>query len=204
MRASGMTSDRMDGAAAALAAGDIDAALAAYRRALDDGTVDGVSGLLGLAVCHGRRRQWVDAENALKSVIGLDPQCGVAYAYLGAVRLEQGKVEAALDDLDQALALAPADTLVRLKRGEGFFRLGRLSEAEAECREAVFLADSNPVIRDYARTLLLGIRRELAGSLSRDIPHPAAGLSRIWQGVRARFDRLDSPVAVDSRQEENV
>lgn len=204
MRARGMTSDRMDGAAAALAAGDIDAALAAYRRALDDGTVDSVTGLLGLTICHGRRRQWVAAENALKSVIGLDPQSGIAYAYLGAVRLEQGKVEAACDDLDRALALAPADTLVRLKRGEAFFRLGRLSEAEAECREAVFLADANPVIRDYARTLLLGIRRELARSLSRDIVAPGAGLSRLWQGVRARFDRLDSPLAVDSTQEGNV
>lgn len=179
--------DPLTRATSALAAGDIDTALAVYQRGLAGDEIDGVIGRLGLAVCHARRREWPAAEAILHAALALDGGCATAWAYLGAVRFERGEITAALDDLDVALALAPADPIVRLKRGEIFLRLGRLHDAASECQQAAALADADPATRDYARALVLGVRRELAGSFSRTTPSPGNGFARLRRGVLARF-----------------
>lgn len=190
--------DPVRGATIALAAGDVDAARTAYRRALDEGTVDVVTGHLGLAICHARRRQWARAATALRDALEHDPECGRAHALFGAVRFEQGDVEPALSELDLAALLAPDDAVVRLKRAEILLRLGRLNEAERECRRAVTLAGADAETRDYARALALGIRRELAGALHRDTPSPALAFSRLSRAVRSLVGRRSRAVPADA------
>lgn len=56
---------------------------------------------------HYRKAQYVEAENAFRKAIELDPQSANAYAYLNAVLLRQDRVDEALRVLQQGLQVQP-------------------------------------------------------------------------------------------------
>jgi len=146
---------------------------------------EALSAMLGLAVCYARRRQWAKAEATLLRVCARAPELACARAYLGAVRFEQGCVEAARADLDAAVALAPNDPIARCKRGEMLFRLGLLQEALVDLQWAASLPAPDAATRDHIRALVMATKKELGSAATRTVASPAAGWRRMrawWRG----------------------
>jgi tetratricopeptide (TPR) repeat protein len=54
---------------------------------------------------------------------------------------KKGKYEESLKEYEDALLLAPADTLLRMNRGSALFNLGRFAEAESSYTAALSLTD---------------------------------------------------------------
>ncbi len=177
-------SDRVTALAAArdaLAAGRTDDAFTLYRLTLERDGSD-LDALLGLAVCHARRREWGEALIPLRELCGRLPEYATARAYLGAARFELGEVDEGRADLDAAVALDSADLVARLKRAEVSLRLGLLPAAEADLRVAARLPAPDDTLRDYTRALLADVRKQGRQSIARAPFSPAAlarGVARL-------------------------
>jgi tetratricopeptide (TPR) repeat protein len=160
----------LDQAQAALEDGNIDAAMEHYRALIEAGGPHKPTALFGLASCHARRKEWGEAETTLNQVLDYAPDFATAYAYRGAVRLELGRMDDAMKDLDRAAEMAPADAIVHVKRAEVFLRLGLLPAAHDEVRLAAKLPAPDLVFRDYTRAMVRGIEKELKSSVTRTTP----------------------------------
>src|SRR5207237_6419657 len=115
---------------------------------------DKTPALLLLAHAYWLRDDLSAAEDWLRQVLVLAPEHAHAHALLGSVLLAQCKVEAARDELDLALHLAPDDVRVRVKRAEYFCQLGCHAESISELEQALRLPAPTANVRAYARDLL--------------------------------------------------
>ncbi|MGZ3598990.1 MAG: tetratricopeptide repeat protein [Ktedonobacterales bacterium] len=172
------------GAALALDEGHIDHALPIYRAIAEHAGIEQAPALLGLSVCHARRRQWEDAEAALTRLLELSPESGAVYAYLGSVRLELGSIDEARDDFSKALELAPGNAIVRLKYAELLLRLGLLDQAQLELQRAAKLTAPDDTTRDYIRSLLLMVRKEMKRAVVRRSASPLEFWQKLTGAVR--------------------
>jgi tetratricopeptide (TPR) repeat protein len=68
------------------------------------------------------------------------------YLNLGSVLLDEGRNEEALPALEEAVKLAPADSLCRLKLGIAYLRLSKLENARTELEEAARLDPENAAV----------------------------------------------------------
>jgi len=80
--------------------------------------------------------------------VSLDPNLALGWAARGAARMETwSRPEAALADMDRALALAPASGTIRIYRGIALARLGRLDDAMREMETAAAFDPMNALTR---------------------------------------------------------
>lgn len=116
----------------------------ASMRALPDST----AGLFQLALAEGGMGRWDSAQIHLQQVLAKDPSMEVRYR-LALVERSQGRCSVAIDQLDQALAVAGSDTsgtapLYRVK-GECAAILHDTTMARIALDRAVELAPKDPV-----------------------------------------------------------
>lgn len=179
----------------ALAEGRTDAAFAIYRALL---VTDGLSttheavqldALLGLGVCHARRKEWEEALIAFSDLCDRAPTFAPAWAFTGATRFELGEIDDALSNLDTAVTCDPESAIARIKRAEVRLSLGLLDAAEEDLRVAARAA-TDESIRTYARDLLMSVLRlkKRAVNLAKTSPGDALrGFIRLARGF-ARHD----------------
>lgn len=185
------TQEALQQARDALAEGRTDAAFALYRSllaadtALPDGAATHLDALLGLGVCHARRREWTEALIPLGELCDRAPTFAPAWAYLGAARFELGEIDDACSNFDTAVACDPEDAVARLKRAEVRLSLGLLEGAEEDLRVATRASAPDEATRQYARDLLMTVMRRKQRSVTRAVASPGdalRGLIRIARG----------------------
>jgi tetratricopeptide (TPR) repeat protein len=182
-------------AAEALEAGEVERALTEYSALTPNRGPEGTPPFrgrgehddefvasIGVGVCYARMRRWDEAVHVLTSVVERYPESGMARAYLGAARFEVGEIEAARDDLDAAVRMAPEEAIVWVKRGEAMLRMGLLREALSDLGRAARLPMPDVATREYVRSLLTQTRRDLGSSVERVIPSPA----QLWRKLTRR------------------
>ncbi|MDQ2785060.1 MAG: tetratricopeptide repeat protein [Chloroflexota bacterium] len=153
--------------AAALArTGHLDQAIAAYDDIIAHEPTDPFA-YVALATLRIATRHGAEAESLLREALALDPECSVAWAYLGALLLERVAIAESEDAFMHALTHGPEEFLVRLKRGEAMLRLGRTFDALVELTHAVMLDAPDKRAAAYARHLLNATRAQAARSAPR-------------------------------------
>ncbi len=164
------TSPSFTQAAKFLDDGHIDQALAVYHSLIAVGGEDKMSALFGVATCYARRKQWEEAEEVLNQVIQHVPSFAEAFAYRGAVRLDLGRVDESIADLDHAVEIDPTSAVSYLKQAEVYLRLGLVPLAHNAVRTAARLTAPDIATRDYIRTFALTIEKEMKRSIPRYVP----------------------------------
>ncbi len=130
--------------------GDDAAARAEVDRLLEIAP-DHPKGLTLLGLLAQRQRRWDEAEAAFTRAIAGDPREPSAFINRATLAVRRGSLEAALADLDRAIALR--------EDRDAYFNRARLHHTQRRWTEA---------IADYRRALALGAERELiAGPLER-------------------------------------
>lgn len=98
---------------------------------------------LQLATQHHRAGRLPEAEGLYRQILAAAPDCIDAWQLLGALALQVGKPEAALELIDKAIALSPADSPnladFYANRGEALRSMGQHSDAVAALQQAIKL-----------------------------------------------------------------
>ena len=87
---------------------------------------------------------YASAETLYRATISRNPACWLAYNNLGALLLERGQLDDAIQNLQSGLRFRPDDGGVHNNLGTAFFRQGRFAEAADQYREAVTLKPDYP------------------------------------------------------------
>ncbi|MFC7736345.1 methyltransferase [Roseomonas sp. GCM10028921] len=118
--------------------GDVQGALALYRRALELVPDEpNATNLVGIAA-----RQLGDIETALvlsARAVAMDPESPIFLAAHGATLAEAGHLDQAVTVLGKAVQKRPGDAVSRRNLGQALCALGRVGEAMPHLREAVAL-----------------------------------------------------------------
>ena len=182
--------------------GDVDAADTAYRKTLELAP-ESVPAWLGLGDLYNDAGQAQAAKAAYDRALQVAPGRADVLGRRGRLLSDAfGQHEAALQDLDRALAAGGDEYVLRLDRGVALGRLGRGSEALAEFGEAIALQPANP--RAYYDRGLTQMRAddiaaaradfEAAASLDPDFADAHVGLASVrliegdYSGARAGFE----------------
>ena len=96
------------------------------------------------------------AEAILRDLIAADPYEPRAWTVLGMTAVRENNNAQALEDFQQATALAPRDPFARVMAGLALHKLGRDQEALEQCRGALVIAPDDP----NAQALIARIARE--------------------------------------------
>ncbi|MBI1788405.1 MAG: tetratricopeptide repeat protein [Acidobacteria bacterium] len=109
--------------------------------------------------------QFFEAEKLLRDLTRSAPRDGESWRLLGSLLYHNGYYGSALQSLDKALALQPANKTVKIQRAVSLMRLARTQEAEAACLE--LLADPSTaknldVLLSYVQVLYESGRLEAA------------------------------------------
>jgi len=124
---------------------DLDAAAAAYRRALlFDAQL--VPALVNLANIHYERDELVEAEALYEKAIRFDPECFEAYFNLGNIQHDLARFGDAVTAYRDALAINPAYPEAHFYLAVTLEKLGRSSEARAHWKEYRTLAPDGEFI----------------------------------------------------------
>ncbi|MDE3097045.1 MAG: hypothetical protein KGK07_13735 [Chloroflexota bacterium] len=159
------TSGPIAEAEALAARGELTAAFAVLQRALAES--DAADTHVALGTLELRRGDAAAMRRHLEQALAIDPGYALAYAYLGGLETDAGRIAAALDLLDRARALAPTDLLVALKRAELWTRLGVLDRAHDELRDALRNDGGAPEHRALAQSMLAAVDRKRQTSFVR-------------------------------------
>jgi len=111
-----------------------------------------------------------EAETLLHAFVAADPDCGEGHFFLGLALRSEGKLDAALKELDTAAGLAPHDFKIPLHQGIVLTMMNRHDDARAAYEKALALSPADADV-----LLSLGSLDEAAG-------HPDSAL--------ARYDRV--------------
>lgn len=131
---------------AALSAGRLDAAEAAFRAVLEAGG-DRPYVHHNLAIVLQRRDRHADALAEFRIVTRLDPQFGPARLLAGTSLLALGQPAAAAEQLEAACRLMPREPAAHLQRADACERVGDAICLADEYRELVALAPTNAEYR---------------------------------------------------------
>jgi Flp pilus assembly protein TadD/SAM-dependent methyltransferase len=85
------------------------------------------------------------AERELEAAISLDPRNAASYSYLGVVRQQAGRLDAAAAAYQAGLAVAPGDPFLAANYGNCLLARGELEQAVDWLRRAIRGAPGNPV-----------------------------------------------------------
>jgi tetratricopeptide (TPR) repeat protein len=122
------------------AAGDLDAALQAFRQASAAGA--GPAAILGAGACLLRLQQWQEAQAAFEAVADQAPLLRArALAGMGLLALKIGQREQAVQWLDRSLEADPTDAYVHYLRGRALRELAQLPQAQEALQAALRLRD---------------------------------------------------------------
>lgn len=169
--------------------GRLDEAEALYREALAlvPERVSVLSNLATVLVLKGRHEE---AQKLAARALEIDPGCAEAHAILAEVRRSQSGPQSALEEIDQALARAPADAELFFHRSALLAELGRFEEALVDSARALQLRPEHSGNRAHHALLraaagqLDTAQAELA-ALLRDDPRPLAA-GEAWAGLLLR------------------
>ncbi len=134
-------------AAAALARGQTDQAIALYTAALQDKTLPNERRAVLLTdrgVAHARLQSPREAIEDFNQAVQLFPEYAAIYNNRGNVLLGIGAVHEAMKDFDRALLLAPGYAAAFSNRAGAQVRLGALDAAIADYNKAIALVPINP------------------------------------------------------------
>jgi predicted Zn-dependent protease len=138
---------------------------------------------------------WASGLEQLERLRASGPWSPVVEAYIGGALLGLNRVSDAKDTLDAAMAQAPNDFYVLLKRGEVYCRLGIYVTAVEALEEASRIAVDDPVGREAVRRLLRFAREKSTGGFVRQTRARTTrfGLKWPWRAVahRGRLARAD-------------
>ena len=188
---------RFNDGVAALAAGRVEVAEAAFRAVLrDGGDRPFVHHNLGIALQRRGRHEAAVAEFHL-AVRG-DPAYGPAHLLAGASLLALGRPTAAIGDLERAVALMPRELPPRLQLADACERAGNVRRLVAEYRAIVALAPDQP---EYGYRLGKAYLRLSQWSFERikAIDPRSARLSQALGGEYLRQGRPDLAVTAYER-----
>lgn len=131
------------------AAGDADAALAAFDRALALRPAH-VGARNGRALALQQLGRVDEAERELEAALAIAPDVATTHSNLGNLLFRRDEVDRARDEYETAVRLDPAHADAHNNLGSAYFRLGDRTRAAAEYREALRL---NPKSADAAHNL---------------------------------------------------
>jgi protein O-GlcNAc transferase len=134
--------ERFSKGVAALEAGRLDEAEAAFRRVLTEG---GARAFVhhNLGIVQQRRGRHADAVRAFQAAIRLDPKFGPARLLAGSSLLALGRVSEALPELRRAVALMPREVAARRQLADALERTGDFPGLADEYRRIVELSPGN-------------------------------------------------------------
>jgi tetratricopeptide (TPR) repeat protein len=95
--------------------------------------------LMQLGDLYYRNGRMREAKDILEGLRLLDPENPYAYAILGSIYQQEMNYEDAIDSYSKALELQNNDIYTLTNRGECYLNLGKLEEAAADWRAAMFL-----------------------------------------------------------------
>ena len=113
-----------------------------YRRVQE--RISQTNSLFESAVQRAKARELDRAENLLKETLRLAPQYAPALRVLGAVLLNRGNTQRALEMLQRALASNPLDPETYFDMATAYFRSGKLGEALNMAGRALILEEEDP------------------------------------------------------------
>jgi len=87
-----------------------------------------------------RNRDWRDSETLWAKTVETAPRCARARFNLGVIRAGQGRLDAALVHLREAVAIQPTHVVARFKTAQVLGRIGRVADARAELEETLRIA----------------------------------------------------------------
>jgi tetratricopeptide (TPR) repeat protein len=125
------------------AAGDLAAAEALYRKALELDAAH-VDALRNLALLLTDRERFDDAENLLRRCLELDPHASAAHFALGSVLARQQHVEAAAEAFRAAHDADPSNAYALVNLGAMLVQLGRRERAMEALEAALRIDPRNP------------------------------------------------------------
>ena len=123
---------------------------------------------------------WENGLQHLEQVRASAPWSPVVEAYIGGALLGLNRVTDAKDTLDAALARAPNDFYVLLKRGEVYCRLGIYLTAVEALERASRMPVDDPVGREAVRRLLRFAREKNNGGFVRQLRARSTGFAVKW------------------------
>ncbi len=144
--------------------GEIDAAIAAYRKALSiDPDYPDAHFNLGVALLRAQRIP--EAEAAFRETLRLSPSDPGAHANLAGILAGRGDLEAAAGEYRAALKVAPQDARSRARLANLLRRLGDLKAAAAEAQAAVQQAPNLPAAHEALAHVFLA-RGDMASAVT--------------------------------------
>jgi predicted Zn-dependent protease len=123
---------------------------------------------------------WENGLAQLEQVRASAPWSPVVEAYIGGAQLGLNRVSQAKDTLDAAVAQAPDDFYVLLKRGEVYCRLGIYLTAVEALERASRISVDDPVGREAVRRLLRFAREKSSGGFVRQVRARGIGFTFKW------------------------
>lgn len=159
-------------------AGDYASAAGLYDRVLSIDPSSAVARIATGTLCAWRGEA-AEALAHAQAVLASHPDSAPALCLRAASRMLSGEVPLALEDLDRATALDPADPVAAVWRGEALLRLGRRDEALSESRRGGERSDD--VSNHVAAQLLISLAQLRGGDfpgLPEYVLRPA--LSTLW------------------------
>ena len=123
---------------------------------------------------------WENGLQNLEQVRVSAPWSPVVEAYIGGALVGLNRVSDAKDTLDAAIALAPNDFYLLLKRGEVYCRLGIYQTAIDALERASHIAVDEPVGREAVRRLLRFARDKNIGGFVRQPRAHTTGFTFKW------------------------
>lgn len=122
-------------------------------RAISEAEADAYKG--GFATIRGR---FQDADSTLEQAIKIDPNCALAYEYLGLDRFFEGRRDEAIDSLSKSISFDPENSFTRFLRAQFSLASGltESSRSEDDLRQAIALspnfASPYPLLAVYIAT----------------------------------------------------
>ena len=112
---------------------------------------------LRLGLQHQQAGRWQQAEQIYRQILQVAPQVPDAWHLLGALALQVGKPELAVEYIGRALALTPREALFLNNLGAAQLKLGQLSAAEKSFRSAI---EARPNATDARKNLGLTLQQQ--------------------------------------------
>ena len=138
-------------------AGDLDGAIASYRRSIDLYPTAEAHTFLGWT--YSFQGRYEEAINECQRAIAVDPEFGNPYNDIGSYLLELGRLDEAIPWLEKALRADRYEPkhFPHCHLGHVYWRKGELARAEGEFRRALELSPNY----EQARVGLESVRRQL-------------------------------------------
>ena len=96
-----------------------------------------------LVTLYAEAKRYTDAEREVRALLARDTRSADDYMALGSILASRGQLGKAIEQMEQAVRLAPNSAQLHFQLGQSLWSMQRFDEAEAEVREAVRLSPDN-------------------------------------------------------------